>query len=195
MSVSTVGSNTSSIADLLNQRRQNLQAMEAAVQSGNLGAAQQALTSVQGDTASLQASTTDGSNTDGSSQGGNPYRSSLATDLTSLSSALQSGDTTQAQAALTSFQTDLASAPQGTQAAGGAHHGHHHHGGGGASASSSQEIADSLFGTGTSSSDATSTDTTSSTDPFASAASSTSGDVLSQLLASLETSPSTSGSS
>ena len=177
MSVSSIGSGSNSISDLLNQRRQSLQAMEASVQSGDLASAQQSLASVQSDTSSLQSTSSS------TSQAVNPYRSTLATDLTSLSSALQSGQTTQAQTALAKLQSDLGAggtATQGatTQGTKGAHHGHHHGGGGGSAAeSTSQQAADALFG---SSSDTTSA-SIGGTDPT-----SASGDVLSQLLSALD---------
>jgi hypothetical protein len=76
-----------SIADLLKQRRQDLQTMEGAVQSGDMTAAQQALANMQTDSQNLQSAL-------GSAAGqgnGNPYQSSVKTDLTSLVMAAQSG--------------------------------------------------------------------------------------------------------
>jgi hypothetical protein len=101
MSLSAVGSNAN-VVDLFKQRRNAMQAMEAAVQQGSIEAAQQNLATVQQDSQNIQ-SILDNSN--GSSDT-NPYRSTLKTDLTNLTNSVASGDIASAQTALSQFQQD-----------------------------------------------------------------------------------------
>jgi ribosomal protein S20 len=118
MSLSAIAAGSpSNIADLLKQRRQDLQTMESAVQSGNVTAAQQALATVQADSQNLRALA-------GSSAGhggGNPYQSTMKTDLSGLMAAAQSGDMGGAQQALQQYQQDqqalIAGNPTGTPGA------------------------------------------------------------------------------
>lgn len=77
-------------------------AMEAAVQSGDIKAAQQNLATIQQDTQSLQSARGTGD----AQQDSNPYRSVLKTDLSNLMAAVQQDDIGAAQSALQTFQED-----------------------------------------------------------------------------------------
>lgn len=96
--------------------RSDLMSLFSAVKSGDLTAAQSALTALGND----RQNATYGPR--GTSQNA---QSPIARDVQTLASALQSGDTAGAQKALQSLQTDLAA--HGAHG----HHHHHHHGGGG----------------------------------------------------------------
>jgi hypothetical protein len=118
-----------------------------ALQSGNVSAAQSALSAFQQD---LQGnSQTSASQPFGSNSQAN-------TDFQSLVSSLQKGDLSSAQKAFASLQTDLQSAQTSPKKG---HGGHHHHGGGGGSAAA-------LINSLTSSSSTTSTAST-TTNPLA----------------------------
>ena len=111
MSISTVSSasqtNPADWQTSANQRRTDFQALATALQSGDIGSAQQAFAQLQKDSPRLaQAISSDPSSTD----------SPRVADLKSLASALQSGDVSGAQQAFAKLQTDVKSA----------HHGHHH---------------------------------------------------------------------
>ena len=108
MSVQSLSSNAP-ILDLFKQRRDAMQSMESAVQSGDLTTAQQSLSQVQAATQTLQGGQNQQSPSDGAPN--NPYASTLKADLTSLMSAVQSGDLAGAQSALQQFQTDKGNAP------------------------------------------------------------------------------------
>ena len=119
------------------QQRRDFQALANAVKSCDIAQAQQALSALQGGTQANQATIVSSGQT---SQGGSGFGVQIKTDLSSLLSAVQSGDITGAQKALASLQEDSSSASQsandGSQASQTLHH-HHHRGGGGESSSSS----------------------------------------------------------
>jgi len=96
----------------------------SALQSGNVSAAQTALSAFQQDLP--------GNSQTASSQ---PFgqNSQANTDYQSLTSALQSGNLSSAQKAFANLQKDLQSAQTSTKSG---HRGHHHHGSGGGSAAS-----------------------------------------------------------
>lgn len=87
------------------QRKSDFQSLTAAIQSGNLGQAQQAFNSL----------------TQGASASSPAQNGQVSQDFQAIGQALKSGDIAGAQKALTSLQTDVKSA--GTQG----HHHHHHH--------------------------------------------------------------------
>ena len=96
------------------QFRSDFASLLDAVKSGDMSAAQLALTAVQNDRASANATYSSQS-----TQSSSP----ISTDIQSLFDAVQKGDTTGAQQALTQLQTDAKqNAPQGLHG-----HGHHHH--------------------------------------------------------------------
>lgn len=97
------------------QFRSDFASLLSAVKSGDMSAAQQALTAVQNDRA---ASSTTYSSQPAQGKG------QVSTDLQSLFAAVQKGDTSGAQQALTQLQTD---AQQQAQTRGAQGHGHHHH--------------------------------------------------------------------
>lgn len=97
------------------QFRSDFASLLSAVKSGDMSAAQQALTAVESDRAASNATYSAQP-----TQGKGP----LSTDLQSLFAAVQQGDTSAAQQALTQFQTD---AQQQAQTRGAQGHGHHHH--------------------------------------------------------------------
>ena len=101
MDLSALGSNSdNSIFDVLKQRREAMQAMEAAVQCGDIQTAQQNLATVQQNTQGIQAATGN-SNTQQ-----NPYQSTLKTDLSNLINAVQGGNIGTAQSTLQTLQQD-----------------------------------------------------------------------------------------
>jgi ribosomal protein S20 len=109
MDLSALGADpNSSIFDLFKQRRDALKAMEAAVQSGDLQGAQQNLAAMQQDTQGIEAAT----GTSESQQ--NPYQSTLKTDLSNLTSAVQAGNIGSAQSALRTLQQDSPASEVGT---------------------------------------------------------------------------------
>jgi hypothetical protein len=89
------------IAALFRQRRDDFKAMAAAVQSGNIGQAQSALAAYQKDNDTIKSSTASSQHHGG--PGRNPK---LATDLSALTSAIQSGSIADAQEALKNYQAD-----------------------------------------------------------------------------------------
>jgi len=97
------------------QFRSDFASLLSAVKSGDMSAAQQALTAVQKDQGAAGATYSSQS-----TQGKGP----LSNDIQSLFTAVQQGDSSAAQQALTQFQTDAHQQMQ-SRAAGG--HGHHHH--------------------------------------------------------------------
>ena len=165
MSISGISSAASNAAlvQLFQQRNQALAALESAVQSGNMSAAQQSLTTLQQDTQTIQSTLDPSGNQSSSGPGtgassgqtsGTSAQSAFASDLTALLQAVQSGNTATAQQDATAVQNDLqnAGSPQAPAATSGHHHHHHHMG----------EAADWASASSTS---ATSTSTTSLTDP------------------------------
>jgi soluble cytochrome b562 len=138
---------------------QALQQLAQALQSGNLQGAQSAFSTLQGTlpaslggtasaaSGSSTAAATAVSRTSGSST--NP----LATDMQTLSQALQSGNLSAAQSAFAKLEQDASSTAQTS----GYHH-HHHHGSGTSSSSSSTTSAsNSASGSSTSSTTGTGT--------------------------------------
>jgi ribosomal protein S20 len=101
------------------QFRSDFASLLDAVKSGDMSAAQQALTAVQNDRASVATYSTQ------PSQG----KGQFSTDLKSLFDAVQTGDQSAAQQALTQLQTDAQQQAQtrGAQGGGHGHHHHHHH--------------------------------------------------------------------
>ena len=89
------------------QRKQAFDALEKALQSGDLAGAQKAYASLQ----QMQPSGTQNQ----AGQQGNP--NSLKSDFDALGQALQSGDVKSAQDAFSKLQQDIQKTP----------HGHHHH--------------------------------------------------------------------
>jgi hypothetical protein len=101
------------------QSFKDFQAIGSALQSGNLSAAQSALAAFQQNLQSNPPSAASSSSSSSTAATSGPFGSNTQanTDLQSLTSALQSGNTAQAQQAFTSLQTDL----KGSQKT------HHHH--------------------------------------------------------------------
>lgn len=119
MTTSSIGSTTNvyqpATTDGFSQLFQDFTGIGGALQSGNLTAAQSALTSFQSD---LQSSTA--SNPLSNLFNNNP---TLNSDLTTLQTAMKSNDTTGAQSAFKSLLQDVQTAMK-TQKG---HRGHHHH--------------------------------------------------------------------
>jgi hypothetical protein len=108
------GVNATDSQDSFKKSRADFQALASALQSGDLGTAQQAFAQLQQDSPRLaQALTSPASSSD----------SPRLADLKTLASALQSGDVSGAQQAMSQLQQ----ASQGGQAVQGGHHHHHHH--------------------------------------------------------------------
>ena len=105
MSVS--GVSQSDLYALLLQRRLDFQTMSKAVKAGNTSAAQGALTSYQADVQSIDAAT--GTSDADSTTQSSPFATKIKTDLTTLTSAVQSGDMSSAQSALKAYAQDQAS--------------------------------------------------------------------------------------
>jgi len=106
--------NQSDIAQLT----KNFQAIGGALQSGDVSTAQEAL-------AALQQAMQGGSQSNSQTSSSQPFgkNTQANTDYQSLTSALQSGNVSDAQKAYASLQDDLKSA----SSAHSAHKGHHHH--------------------------------------------------------------------
>ncbi len=115
MSVSGVSNTnlyqTNSAKTNFQQIRDYFQQLGQALQSGDLNAAQQAFAALQ----QLMPNLSAGSQTQTGQQGNS--QSQLAGDFSALGQALQSGDLTKAQDALTKLQQDMQTA----------HKRHHHH--------------------------------------------------------------------
>ena len=90
--------------------RQDFQALQQALNSGNLAASQTAFATFQKDVQNMGQVQT----------GQQASQASLQNDLTALGQALQSGDLAGAQKAFATFQQDAQNSVQG-------HHHHHHH--------------------------------------------------------------------
>ena len=128
-----------SLASIYAQQRKDFQTLANAVSSGDLSQAQQALSALQANT---QASQTASASSGQTSQGSSGLGVQIKTDFSALSSAVQSGDLTGAQKALTSLQQDFSSAGQsGSNGSQTSVHHHHHHGGGGETASTAGSAA------------------------------------------------------
>lgn len=97
------------------QRAQDFKALQTALDSGDLSAAQQAFTALQQDRPNAAQ------NTQSSTNSAPTQPNQLGKDLQSLQSALQSGDIDSAQSAFATLKQDLKSV-------GGLHHAHGHHG-------------------------------------------------------------------
>ncbi|WP_156922102.1 hypothetical protein [Azorhizobium doebereinerae] len=111
MSLTAIGSSSNaSIQEMLKQRREAQKALEADVQSGNVSAAQQSLSAL------TQASTGASGGSSGFQAAGNPYKSLMSSDLAGVLTAVQAGDITTAQTALSKLKTDRQSATSGAQA-------------------------------------------------------------------------------
>jgi hypothetical protein len=171
MTISAVSSSSTYYpltTSMTSQKQSTFQAMQQlaqALQSGNVQGAQSAFSLLQttlppslGGTASAtgSASTASTSATSAVTPTGATGTTSgstnpLATDMQTLSQALQSGNLSAAQTAFAQLQQD---ASQAAQSASGHHHHHHHHGGGSSSSSSS---ASSSSTSGTTSGATTST--------------------------------------
>ncbi len=149
MSISGVSGN---LASFYTQRRQEFQALQNSVSSGNIGQAQQALSALQANTPASQTASGSGSQT--SSQGGGWGPGvQIKTDFSALSSAVQAGDIAGAQNALTSLQNDFSNAKaavSGSQSSQVSHHHHHHRGGNEATGSSTTAQAGATAGSASS---------------------------------------------
>lgn len=95
MSISGIGSSSASLASLYQQRRQDLQNLESAVQSGNITSAQQMLATYQQDGQSLQGALP----STGDQQGGIQQGPQLSSELVIAIATLQASDASGAQAA------------------------------------------------------------------------------------------------
>ena len=109
MAISSLGPNPL-VNDLFKQRRDAMKAMEQAVQSGNMAGAQQDFSLARQATQSLQAIAPSSSST--------PPSGTLSTDMGNLTSAVQSGDLSAAQAALSQYKSDKTAAAASTASAG-----------------------------------------------------------------------------
>lgn len=118
MSVSGISSTTDATQtdwqSTLSQRQQYFNALDQALQSGNLTAAQSAYSSLQQLAPTGSQSSTSTSSSNGTST------SSLGSDFSALGKALQSGDLAGAQKAFAQVQQDMQTTRTG-------HHHHHHH--------------------------------------------------------------------
>ncbi len=122
-------------ASIYDQRRKDFQALASAVNSGDISQAQQALSALQSDTQSSQTTASGSAQT---SQSVSPLGAQIKTDFSALTTAVQNGDLTGAQSALSNLKQDSSSASQSAGDTGQAqqtHHHHHHQSGGGDSAS------------------------------------------------------------
>ncbi len=133
MDVSSVSQTSSLYASQqlngMQSQRQNFQALAAALQSGNLSAAQSAF-------AQMMQNSPIGQGTQSSTASPNQ---TLTTDFSNLAKALQSGNVSDAQKAFATLQQDMSSVAK-------THHGHHRHHAQAASALDSTGTADTAAG-------------------------------------------------
>src|SRR5450631_204335 len=101
MSISSVNQGGAAIQNLFHQRRTDLKSMESAVRSGNITAAQTALTAYQSDIQNLQAQQPSGGSA--SSYTGNTRIQSYPS---ALPPPVQPGTPASAQSALQAYQQD-----------------------------------------------------------------------------------------
>lgn len=106
MSIS--GVNFSQTSALYQQRRLDFKTLASAVQAGDTAAAQAALTSYQQDVLAIGAS---GASSD--KKGSGSFATKIKTDFSNLAAAVQAGNITDAQAALTAYQQDRQAIRQG----------------------------------------------------------------------------------
>ena len=155
MSISGVSSSTQDWQAQMQQRKEDISQLSAALQGGDLSSAQSAFTALQGLQPKQNSSATSSSNTTNST--GN----TVSADFASLGQALQSGNLADAQTAFAKMQSDM-------QAQKGGHH-HHHNAGttptntSSTTDASTQEASALLATLSTPASTSTSTDTSSST--------------------------------
>ena len=109
MSILGIGGQSSSLMQLMHDKRTAMQAMMSAVQSGDMQTAQAQAQTVQNDMSQIGSLTGSNGTQDASGGSANTFRSTMKTDLTNLLGAVQSGDQTKAQAALSKMQADRAS--------------------------------------------------------------------------------------
>lgn len=137
MTISAISSNNSTyqtdITAKLSQRKQDLQNLASALQSGNLATAQQAFALLQKDAPNINQSQNNQSSSQSSGQ---------TTPLQALASALQNGDLSGAQQAFSQLQQNMK-----------AHH--HHHKGSGSSQTNSASSVTGVTGTGESTTSST----------------------------------------
>jgi hypothetical protein len=114
ISSSNIDSTSNDFQSRFKQRKENWDALENALSSGNLQAAQTAFAAVKQDIQSVRQ----GQGIQAVQQGSNTQQ--LDQDMQNLEKALSSGDLTAAQQAFAALKQ------QGAQ---GAHHHHHHHSG------------------------------------------------------------------
>jgi hypothetical protein len=127
MSVSTIGSASSGVESAFTQRKQDLESLVSAAQSGSQTSAKQALGKFEQDTKAMKFGGASGGfkadlsklNDSTKSGSADQAKSSFAKDVASLVDAVKSGNTADAQAAATVVQSDIQSA---------AGEGHHHPG-------------------------------------------------------------------
>jgi len=140
MSISSVsGSSSQNWQAIMQERKQDMEQLGTALQGGDMAAAQQAFTDLQGLNPTNQAQSASSvsaaaSTTSSSSSTATSSQSTVASALSSLSQALQSGNLSDAQTAFSQLQTDVQAQK------GGGHH-HHHGGGGGGGGQGGNQIA------------------------------------------------------
>ena len=119
MNVSSIGSGNPPLPSPLElavqQSRRDFLSLANALQSGDLGSAQKAFTSLQQDIQKIQGT----ASTQGGGQSQSGQRNPLATDLAALGKALDGNDLATAQKAFATLAQDLRGLRQG-------HHRHHH---------------------------------------------------------------------
>ncbi len=149
MTISAISNYT---ANSYSKQQEDFKALAAAINSGSATQAQQALNTLQSDWQSSQTTSSGSSQTTSSasaqtSQGVSTLGAQIKTDFSTLVSAVQNGDMTGAQSALSNLKQDFSSAGQSASGDTGqaqqTHHHHHHHGGGGESASSTTSTSTS----------------------------------------------------
>jgi hypothetical protein len=135
MTISSLSQSQSYMASLQTQYKKDktdFAALQTAMQSGNLGAAQKAFAAVTSDL--QQASAGNAAAATGSASGPGAAAQKLLQDpnFQNLQNALQSGDMDAAQTAFNGLQQDIQSASladaQGASGVKGHRHHHHHHG-------------------------------------------------------------------
>jgi hypothetical protein len=105
MSISGIGSGTASLIGLYQRRRQDLQSLESAVQSGDIASAQQALTSYQQDGQNIESAQASSAG----ALGGSAQASQLSGDLAFMISSLEADPASGGQSSFGGYERSNAS--------------------------------------------------------------------------------------
>lgn len=105
MSLSPIGGPSTSLIQLFQDKRAAMKSMMSAVQSGDIKTAQADATQIQNDNSQISSAADPGS----SPNAAGTFQSTVKTDMSNLLQAVQSGNLSNSQSALTQLQTDRSS--------------------------------------------------------------------------------------